>query len=125
MTDYLQPVHKRWRWISIAGCFAAFLGCVFIDGVIGWVIFRRHTITYNTALLSLSLFATFVALLGFAALFSAWRIFHGKSSGNGLTWLPTRFIQAFGLFMFLTHGAVFFLHGSVFSSSKDSSYSWP
>ncbi len=103
MADYLQPVGRAWRIASIVGCTATSLICLLLSLLLWTDMFRRHSIDYEGKPLWIG--AVIVGLIGLAAGFIAWRLVCGHAAANGVTVMPTWFIQLFG---------VFFLVGSCF-----------
>ena len=109
MTDYLKPISRFWRRFSIVGCALTFALCLLLASFICYILLRRHSAPNDGHPLWLAV--VFIAALGFAAAFIAWRLLKGERAANGVTMLPARFIQGFALFMLVTHVVIAYYHG--------------
>src|SRR4051794_36618619 len=98
MTDYLQPVGRTFRVISVVACSFASIIC-FILALLLWTdMFRKKSFTYNGKPLWIG--AAIVVVIGFAAAFIAGRLVRLRTAPNGITVIRTWFIQSFGLVFF-------------------------
>jgi hypothetical protein len=95
MVDYLIPVGRAWRIASIAGCTLTSLICLVLSLLLTTDMIRRHSLHYEGKPLWIG--AAVVGLIGVAAAFIAWRLVRGHAAANGITVLPTWFIQCFGV----------------------------
>lgn len=108
MRDYLQRAGKGWRIACAAAITAAALAFVAIFGLLCVMAykedgFRRNNTGLITALALMALFA-------FCSFHLAWRLWRGSVSRNGVTSMPTWFIQLFGV-CFLAGAIVVALSG--------------
>ena len=97
MTDYLQPVGRAWRIISIVGC--TLTSIVFLSlSLLAWTdMIRRHSLDYEGGPLWMG--AVFAGVIGAAAAFIAWRLVRRNTAANGVTVMPVWFIQLFGFLL--------------------------
>ena len=97
MADYLQPVGKAWRLTSIVGCTLAAFLCLLLSLLFWTDMIQRHSFEYEGKPLWVG--AAVVTLFGLAAAFIAWRLLCRHASANGVTVMPTWFIQFFGVLL--------------------------
>lgn len=97
MADYLQPVGRAWRITSIIGCTLASLICLLVSLLLWTYMIQRRSLDYEGKPLWMS--AAFVGAIGVAAAFIAWRLVRRHVSANGVTVMPTWFIQYFGVLL--------------------------
>src|SRR5437016_2674852 len=97
MTDYLQPVGRAWRIASIVGCTLTSIICVLLSLLLWTDMIRRHSLRYEGKPLWVG--AAIVGFIGIAAAFIAWRLIRRHAAANGVTVMPTWFIQLFGVFV--------------------------
>jgi len=99
MTDYLQPVGRAWRIASIVGCTVASIICLLLSVILWTDMIRRHSFLYEGKPIWMG--AAILGVIGVAAAFIAWRLVRQHTSVNGVTVLPTWFIQLFGVIFFV------------------------
>jgi hypothetical protein len=99
MRDYLQPVGKALRIMSIIGCSLTSIICLLLSLKLWNDMIRRHIFTYDGKPLWIG--AAIIGALGIAAGFIAWRLVRRQAAANGVTVLPTWFIQLFGIFFLI------------------------
>jgi len=99
MTDYLQPVGRAWRIASIVGCTLTSIICVLLSLLLWTDMIRRHSLRYEGKPLWIG--AAMVGFIGAAAAFIAWRLVRHHAASNGITVMPTWFIQLFGVLLLL------------------------
>jgi len=97
MADYLQPVGRAWRITSIVGCTLTSIICLLLSLLLWTDMIRRHSLDYEGKPLWMG--ATVVGVIGVAAAFIAWRLVRRHAAANGVTVMPTWFIQLFGVFL--------------------------
>jgi hypothetical protein len=97
MTDYLQPVGKAGRITSIVACTMAAIIFLLLSLLMWADMIRRHSLDYEGKPLWVG--ASFVGAIGVAAGFIAWRLVSRQAAANGVTMMPTWFIQCFGVLL--------------------------
>jgi hypothetical protein len=97
MTDYLKPVGKAGRIMSILACTLAAIVCLLLSLLMWTDMIRRHSFDYEGKPLWIG--ASFVGVIGVAAGFIAWRLVCRQAAANGVTMMPTWFIQFFGILL--------------------------
>jgi hypothetical protein len=111
VTDYLQPVGKAGRIVSIVGCMITAIVCQLVSIVVATDMIQRGSINYQGKPLWMSVLV--LGLLGGAAAFIAWRLVRRHASANGITILPVRFIQLSGILLLTGLCFVAWYRGSV------------
>ncbi len=111
MADYLQPVVRAWRITSIVGCTLTALICLLLSLMLWTDMIRRHSFEYEGKPLWMG--AAVVGGVGVAAAFIAWRLLRRRAAANGVTVMPTWFIQLFGLLLLVGLCFVAYHRGSV------------
>ena len=111
MTDYLQPVSRACRTTSIVACTAASIICLLLSLLMWTDMICRRSFDYEGKPLWLGAIA--VAVIGFAAAFIAWRLVRRQVAANGVTVMPTWFIQFFGVLLLTGSCLVAYQRGSV------------
>ncbi len=99
MTDYLQPVGRVWRIVNIVGCTLTSIICLLLSLLLWTDMIRRDSLDYEGKPLWIG--AAVVGLIGAAAAFIAWRLVRRHAASNGITVMPTWFIQLFGVVLLL------------------------
>ena len=109
MHDYLQPVSKIWRILSILACaLASFLSL--LTSLWLWTdMIQRQSLQYDGKPLWVG--AVTISVIGISTAFIAWRLLCHHYAGNGVTSLPTRFIQLFGIVLLVGLGCVAYYKG--------------
>ena len=97
MADYLQPVGRAWRITSIVGCTLTSTICLLLSLLLWTDMIRRHSLDYEGKPLWVG--AAIVGFIGIASAFIAWRLIRRHAAANGVTVMPTWFIQLFGVFV--------------------------
>jgi len=93
MADYLQPVGRAWRIASILGCALASVICLLVSLMLGTDMIRRRSFDYEGKPLWIGV--PVFGFIGVAAGFIAWRLLRRQVAANGVTVMPTWFIQLF------------------------------
>ena len=110
MADYLQPVSKAWRTLSLVACTFASIICLLLSLMLWTDMLRRRSIEYEGKPLWIA--GVLIAVVGIAAAFIAWRLARRNAAANGITVLPTWFIQLFGVLLLLGLCFTAYLRGS-------------
>jgi len=97
MADYLQSVGKAWRITSIVGCTLVSIVCLLLSLMLWTDMFRRHSFEYEGKPLWMG--AAVVGVIGIAAGSIAWRLVRRQVAANGVTVMPTWFIELFGVLL--------------------------
>lgn len=97
MADYLQPVGSAWRIASIVGCTLTSIICLLLSVLLWTDMIRRHSLNYEGKPLWMG--GAVVGVIGVAAAFIAWRLVRRHAAANGITVMPTWFIQLFGVLL--------------------------
>lgn len=97
MADYLQPVGRAWRITSIVGCTLTSIICLLLSLMLWTDMIRRHSFDYEGKPLWMG--GAVVGVIGIAAGFIAWRLVRRQAAANGVTVMPTWFIQLFGVLL--------------------------
>ncbi len=97
MADYLQPIGRKWRIASIVGCTLTAIFCLLLSLMLWTDMIRRHSLDYEGRPLWLA--GAVVGIIGGAAGFIAWRLVRRQAAANGVTLMPTWFIQLFGVLL--------------------------
>src|SRR5438045_4215885 len=120
MPDYLQPIGRAWRITSIVGCTFTSIICLLLSLLLWTDMIRRHSLDYAGKPLWMG--AAGIGVIGVAAAFIAWRLVRRLAAANGVTLMPTWFIQLFGVlllvglcFVAYHRGSVLFMVEGVFS----------
>ena len=95
MADYLQPVGKAGRVISIIGCTFTSLVCLIVSLLLWTDMIRRQSFEYEGKPLWIG--GLVIGFIGLAAAFIAWRLVRRDAAANGITVMPVWFIQLFGI----------------------------
>lgn len=97
MVDYLQTVGKAWRVTSIAGCMLSSIVCLIVSLVLWTDMFHRNSFEYEGKPLWMG--AAVVGVIGIATGWISWRLVRRHAAANGVTVMPTLFIQLFGVLL--------------------------
>jgi hypothetical protein len=95
VSDYLQPVARGWRVASIIGCTLSAIICLLLSVWMWTDMIQRQSFEYDGKPLWMG--AILIGVIGAAAAFIAWRLLPRHTAANGVTVLPTWFIQLFGV----------------------------
>jgi len=108
MKDYLQKAGKGWRITCAIACtFAAMLFLLFF---VILCVQASHQNLFNSDGMGFLAALLIMALLCYFTVFLAWRLWSGSQSKNGITAMPTWFIQMFGV-CFLVGSAIVAITG--------------
>jgi hypothetical protein len=110
MQDYLKSAGKNWRIACAVACtFATILFLLFF-GILCAMAYEQHG--FHRDNLGLFVALSIMAFLGSYTSYLAWRLWRGSVSRNGVTTMPTWFIQIFGVWFLVGAIAVAATGGS-------------
>lgn len=111
MVDYLEPVGRAWRIASIVCCTIASIICLLLSIVFWTDMIQRNNFHYQGKPLWIGV-AT-ISVVGIFTAFIAWRLVCRYTAANGITILPTWFIQLCGVLFLISQCFIAYHKGNV------------
>ncbi len=114
MPDYLKPVTRTWKLAAILACVLASVVCLLLSLVLWTEMIQKQVFSYEGKPLWIG--GVVLSVLGLASGFCGWRLACRRASANGVTLLPTWFIQMFGMLFLIGQLVVVYAMGPAFLS---------
>ena len=111
MVDYLDPVSKVARISSIVCCTMASVICLLLSILFWTDMIQRNNFHYQGKPLWIGVAS--ISVVGIFCAFIAWRLICRHTAANGITVLPTWFIQLFGVLLLIGLCFASYLNGNV------------